>query len=69
MILGIEPYQTTVWQDFIMVDCLSPYNAILGRTTLGGIKSITSTYHLMMKFPTSKGVGVGEVRGDHKVAR
>ncbi|GFZ00938.1 hypothetical protein Acr_14g0005730 [Actinidia rufa] len=25
--------------------CPSPYNAILGRPTLGGIKAITSTYH------------------------
>ncbi|GFY91215.1 hypothetical protein Acr_07g0014110 [Actinidia rufa] len=28
--LGTEPHQTTVWQDFIVVDCPSPYNAILG---------------------------------------
>ncbi|GFY80996.1 hypothetical protein Acr_01g0008050 [Actinidia rufa] len=39
--LGTEPHQTTVWQDFIVVDCPSPYNAILGRPTLGGIKAIT----------------------------
>ncbi|GFY90260.1 hypothetical protein Acr_07g0004570 [Actinidia rufa] len=32
--LGTEPHQTTVWQDFIVVDCPSPYNAILGRPTL-----------------------------------
>ncbi|GFY92627.1 arginase [Actinidia rufa] len=44
--LGTEPHHTTVWQDFIVVDCPSPYNAILGRPTLGGIKAITSTYHL-----------------------
>ncbi|GFS37177.1 hypothetical protein Acr_00g0050430 [Actinidia rufa] len=44
--LGTEPHQITVWQDFIVVDCPSPYNAILGRPTLGGIKVITSTYHL-----------------------
>ena len=65
--LGTEPRQTTVWQDFIVVDCPSPYNAILGRPTLGGIRAITSTYHLKMKFPTS--AGVGEVRGDQKIAR
>ncbi|GFS37316.1 hypothetical protein Acr_00g0051350 [Actinidia rufa] len=46
IILGTEPHQTTVWQDFIVVDCPSPYNAILGRPTLGRIKAITSTYHL-----------------------
>ncbi|GFZ02198.1 hypothetical protein Acr_15g0008070 [Actinidia rufa] len=48
-------------------DCPSPYNAILGRPTLGGIKAITSTYHLKMKFPTL--TGIGEVKGDQKVAR
>ncbi|GFS32867.1 hypothetical protein Acr_00g0025180 [Actinidia rufa] len=49
------------------LDCPSPYNAILGRPTLGGIKAITSTYHLKMKFPTL--TGIGEVKGDQKVAR
>ncbi|XP_057500866.1 uncharacterized protein LOC130784886 [Actinidia eriantha] len=65
--LGIEPHQTTVWQDFTMVDCPLPYNAIFGRPTLGGNRAITSTYHLKMKFPTS--TRIGEVKGDQKVAR
>ncbi|GFY91230.1 hypothetical protein Acr_07g0014260 [Actinidia rufa] len=65
--LGTEPHQTTVWQDFIVVDCPSPYNAILGRPMLGIIKAITSTYHLKMKFPTL--TGIGKVKGDQKVAR
>ncbi|GFS34032.1 hypothetical protein Acr_00g0031860 [Actinidia rufa] len=55
--LGTKPHQTTVWQDFIVVDCPLPSNAILGHPTLGGIKVITSTYHLIMKFPISIGVG------------
>ncbi|GFS41537.1 hypothetical protein Acr_00g0074980 [Actinidia rufa] len=54
--LGMEPHQTTIWQAFIVVDCPSPYNAILGRPTLGGTKAITSTYHLKMKFSTSTGI-------------
>ncbi|GFS37364.1 hypothetical protein Acr_00g0051530 [Actinidia rufa] len=53
--------------DFIVVDCPSPYNAILGRPTLGRIKAITSTHHLKLKFPTL--TGIGEVKGDQKVAR
>ncbi|GFS33374.1 hypothetical protein Acr_00g0028020 [Actinidia rufa] len=65
--LGTEPHQTTVWQDFVVVDCPSPYNAILGRPMLGGIKAITFTYHLKMKFSTL--TGIGEVKGDQKVAR
>ncbi|GFZ08714.1 hypothetical protein Acr_20g0005220 [Actinidia rufa] len=32
-------------------DCPSPYNAILGRPTPGGIKAITSTYHLKDEIP------------------
>ncbi|XP_057488761.1 uncharacterized protein LOC130774714 [Actinidia eriantha] len=58
---------TTVWQDFIVVDCPSPYNAILFRSTLESVKAITSTYHLKLKFPTP--TGIGEIRGDQKVAR
>ncbi|GFZ05183.1 hypothetical protein Acr_17g0007550 [Actinidia rufa] len=65
--LVTEPHQITVWQDFIVVDYPSPYNAILGRPTLGGTRAITSTYHLKIKFPIS--TGVGEVRGDQKVAK
>ena len=65
--LGNEPHQTTVWQDFIVVDCPSLYNAILGWPTLGSIKAITSTYHLKMKFPTS--TGTGEVQGDQRAAK
>ncbi|XP_057484602.1 uncharacterized protein LOC130770973 [Actinidia eriantha] len=38
--LGVEPHQITLWQDFIVVDCPSPYNAILGRPTLGRAKTI-----------------------------
>ncbi|GFS37189.1 hypothetical protein Acr_00g0050520 [Actinidia rufa] len=60
--LGTEPQQTTVWQEFIVVDCPSPYNSILGRPTLGRFKAITSTYHLKMKFPTL--TGIGETAGD-----
>ncbi|GFZ07029.1 hypothetical protein Acr_18g0011990 [Actinidia rufa] len=60
-ILFISAFQKMKWI------ALSPYNAILGRPTLGRIKAITSTYHLKMKFPTL--TGIGEVKGDQKVAR
>ena len=52
---------------FLVVDCSSSYNAILGRPTLNSWKAITLTYHLMIKFPTEN--GVGEVRGDQVVVR
>ena len=52
---------------FLVVDCSSARNAILGRPTLNSWKAVTSTYHLMIKFPTE--YGVGEVRGNQVVAR
>ena len=67
LILGIEPHQTIIWQDFIVVDYSLPYNVILGHLTLEKIKVITFNYHLMMKFPTF--TGIGEVRADQKVSR
>ena len=51
---------------FLVVDCSSTYNAILGRPTLNSWKAVTSTYHLMIKFPTD--YGVGELRGDQVAA-
>ena len=48
---------------FLVVDSSSAYNTILKRPT----KAVTSTYHLMIKFPTD--YSVGELRGDQVAAR
>ena len=53
--------------DFLVVDCLSSYNVIIGRLTLNRWKAATSTYFLKVKFPIDN--GVGEVRGDQILAR
>ena len=50
-----------------MVDCSSAYNAILGQPTLNSWKAMTSTYHLMIKFPTD--YGVGELQGNQVAAQ
>ena len=50
-----------------MVDCSSAYTAILGRPVLNSWKAVTSTCHLMIKFPTN--YGVGELRGSQMAAR
>ena len=60
--MGTKPHQTLVWQDFIVIYCPSPCNAILYRPTLGKIKAIISTFNLVMKFLTTN--GIGEVKGD-----
>ncbi|GFS33320.1 hypothetical protein Acr_00g0027770 [Actinidia rufa] len=46
-----------MWQDFIVMDCPLPYNVIFGRPMLEKIKWITSTYHLVMKFPIPTRIG------------
>ena len=64
---GDYPQQITNEVTFLVVDCSSAYNAILGQPTLNSWKAITSTYYLMIKFPT--GYRVGELRGNQIVAR
>ena len=51
---------------FLVVDCSSAYNGIIGRQTLNSWKAATSTYHLMIKFPTE--YEIGELRGDQVAA-
>ncbi|XP_075675029.1 uncharacterized protein LOC142644266 [Castanea sativa] len=61
------PQQITKDVAFLVVDCSFAYNAILGRPTLNAWKAITSTYHLMVKFPTE--YRVGELRENQVAAR
>ncbi|XP_050259739.1 uncharacterized protein LOC126704771 [Quercus robur] len=64
---GTYPLQLTKQVDFLVVDCPSSYNIIIGRPTLNKWKAATSTYCLKVKFPTDD--GVGEVKGDQVLAR
>ena len=59
--------QVTIQVDFLIVDCPSSYNIILGRPTLNRLKAVTSTYCLKIKFPTPN--GVGQICGDQLLAR
>ena len=67
VIVGTHPRQLTRQLDFLVVDCPSSYNVIIGRPTLNRWKEATSTYCLKVKFPTDS--GVGEVKGDQVLAR
>ena len=64
--MGNYPQQITRDITFLVIDCLFAYNGILGRPTLNTWKAVTSTYHLMIKFPTK--YGIGELRGDQVAA-
>ena len=66
VMVGDYPQQITKDVTFLVVDCSSAYNAILGWPTLNSWKAVTSTYHLMIKFPTN--YGVGELRENQMAA-
>ncbi|KAK3038964.1 hypothetical protein RJ639_027449 [Escallonia herrerae] len=66
IIVGVPRAQVKLMLDFMVVSVPSAYNAILGRT-LNQLRAVVSTYHMKMKFPTEH--GVGEVKGDQRVAR
>ncbi|KAL5763039.1 hypothetical protein ACOSP7_019303 [Xanthoceras sorbifolium] len=53
--------------DFLIIDCPTAYNTVIGRPTLNDLEVITSTKHLTLKFPTP--TSVGHVRGEQKVAK
>ncbi|XP_026416462.1 uncharacterized protein LOC113311886 [Papaver somniferum] len=44
-----------------VVDVESPYNALIGRPWVHGVKGVASTYHQMIRFPMPS--GIGEIRG------
>ena len=46
---------STVIANFLIVDCPSTINGIIGRLLLKALKAITSIYHLTVKFPTTEG--------------
>ena len=57
VVVGAYPRQITKDVNFLVVDCSSSYNAIIGGPTLNSWKVVTSTYHLSVKFPIEHGVG------------
>ena len=65
--LGDPPCQATTTVRFLIVDAPSAYSVLLGRPSLNAIKAIPSAYHMVIKFPTTNGVGM--VRGDQRLAR
>ena len=65
--LGDPPCQATTTVRFLRVDAPLAYNVLLGRPSLNAKKAIPSAYHMVIKFPTTNGVGM--VRGDQRMAR
>ena len=64
---GTYPRQATKMVEFLVVDCPSAYNVIIGRPTLNLLRVVTSTYHLLVCFPIEN--KVGEMKGDQATTR
>ena len=56
-----HPKVSIVVIEFLVVDCPSTANGIIGRPLLKALKVVTSIYYLTMKFPTIE--GTRQVRG------
>ena len=67
VVVGSYLQQITKSVNFLVVDCSSSYNAIIGRPTLNSWNAVTSTYHLLVKFPTE--YGIRQVHGDQLAVR
>ncbi|KAM1881891.1 hypothetical protein ACFX13_003454 [Malus domestica] len=65
--IGTGPYTATITTNFLVVDCLTTYNVIFGRTSINDFKAMVSTHMLLKKFPTP--YGNGYIRGDQLSAR
>ncbi|XP_056848891.1 uncharacterized protein LOC130499023 [Raphanus sativus] len=53
--------------NFLVVDCPSSYNVILGRPWIHDMGAVPSTLHQLVKFPTPWGIKA--IKGDHENAR
>ena len=67
--MGSAPASRTLLSTFVVVDCPSAYNAIIGRPILVDLRAVISMWHLAMKFPTDAGgrMRVGEPEGSQGV--
>ncbi|XP_015960106.1 uncharacterized protein LOC107484011 [Arachis duranensis] len=66
--LGEHPLSKTYDIQYLVVDCFSPYNLILGRPFLNKFGAVVSTVHLCVKFPLQDDQVV-TIHGDYKEAR
>ena len=64
---GKYPIQVRTSVEFLVVDCPSAYNVIISRLTLNKLRAVTSTYHLLVHFPTKH--RVRELKGDQSTTR
>ncbi|GAU48790.1 hypothetical protein TSUD_406330 [Trifolium subterraneum] len=66
--LGENKAMKSLKVNFLVVDCTSLYNCIIGRPTLAELFAVSSTIHLKLKYYTKDGY-VTTINGDIEAAR
>ncbi|XP_057756229.1 uncharacterized protein LOC130975449 [Arachis stenosperma] len=66
--MGDNPLSRTLDIQYLIVDCPSPYNIILGRPALNMFRAVISTYHLCVKFQAQDG-NIATIHSDRQQAR
>jgi hypothetical protein len=65
---GEEEAKKTIKVPFLVIDCQSLYNCIIGRTGLAQLGAACSTVHLKLKYHTKDGI-IASLNGDIEAAR
>ncbi|MCI34160.1 hypothetical protein A2U01_0055378, partial [Trifolium medium] len=68
VIVGANETAKSIKVQFLVVDCPSLYQCILGRTAIADLLVVPSTAHMKMKYYTNKGQ-VATLHGDIEYAR
>ena len=55
--------------DFIVVDCQSSFNAIMGRGWIHAMHGVASTLHQVLRFQSTDGTYIIDIKGDQTSAR
>nr|XP_025640917.1 uncharacterized protein LOC112735606 [Arachis hypogaea] len=66
--MGEIPMSKSIDIQYLIVNCYSPYNIILGRPALNIFRAVVSTLHLCVKFPVQENK-IATVYADHQEAR
>nr|XP_025697379.1 uncharacterized protein LOC112798324 [Arachis hypogaea] len=66
--MGNDSLSKTLDIHYLIVNCPSPYNIILGRPALNMFKAVISTYHLCVKFQ-AQGGKIARIHSDCQQAR
>ncbi|XP_057732938.1 uncharacterized protein LOC130948245 [Arachis stenosperma] len=66
--MGQHPLSRTFDIQYLIVDCTSPYNIILGRPALNTFRAVISTFHLCVKFQAQDG-RIATIHSDRQQAQ